>query len=415
MRRADPRISLSFTLLAALAACGGEGGDDEWDEATPLFDPARVLAVDLQMAPSDWDALRAQTRTWESLFERPDCTGSPWPNPFSYFPATVTIDGVLVEEVAVRKKGFIGSLSDTKPSLKIGFDIRDPATRHAGLEKMTLNNSVQDAAYVNQCIAYQVFERAGIVAPRCNFATVTVNGQPLGVYVHVESIETALLDHHFGGADGNLYEGTLSDFTDDWFGTLEKKSNQAADDWSDVAALFAAAQAPDEQLLAQLGAVIDLDEFFTFWAVEALVQHWDGYAGNINNYWLYQDGGRLHFLPWGVDQVLAERNPVQGEDAPSSVYATGVLAWRLYRHAEGRALYDAAMRRVLDTAWDEAALAAEIDRMAALIAPHLNGQDLSGELALRHGFVASRRATVLAELDAGPPDWPYDLRPSFCQ
>src|SRR5688500_9159861 len=137
--------------------------------------------------------------------------------------------------------------------------------RHAGLEKMTLNNSVQVAAYVNQCIAYQVFDRAGIAVPRCSFATVAVYGQPLGVYVHVESIETELLDHHFGDDDGNLYEGTLSDFTDDWYGTLEKKNNQAADDWSDVDALFAAAQAPDDQILAQLAAVIDLEEFLTFW------------------------------------------------------------------------------------------------------------------------------------------------------
>ena len=413
MHRAGPRILCC--VLVGLAACGGDDGDGDWDAATPLFDPAHVLAVDVQMAPADWDALRAQSRTFEDLFERPDCTGSPWPSPFTYFPASVTIDGVLVEDVAIRKKGFIGSLSDTKPSLKIGFDLTDPQASFSGLEKMTLNNSIQDAAYVNQCIAYQVFERAGLPGPRCTFATVSVNGQPLGVYVHVESIESELLSHHFGGDDGNLYEGTLSDFTDDWYGTLDKKNNQAADDWSDVDALLAAAQAPDDQLLAQLAAVIDLDEFFTFWAVEALVQHWDGYAGNINNYWLYEDGGRLHFLPWGVDQVLVERNPVQGDDAPSSVYATGVIAWRLYRHPEGRALYDAAMRRVLDAAWNEAELDAEIDRMAALIAPHLGGQDISGELAARHGFVASRRAQVLAELDGGPPDWPYELRASFCQ
>lgn len=412
MRVAGTRISL-FLLVAA--ACGGDDGSAAYNEAAPLFDPARVVAVEVEMAPADWDALRTQTRTAQDLFDRPDCVGSPWPNPFTYFPASVTIDGVLVENVSIRKKGFIGSLSDVKPSLKIGFDELDPDLLHRGLEKMTLNNAVQDASYVNQCIAYQVFERAGIPAPRCNFATVAVNGQPLGVYVHVESIETELLAHHFGDDDGNLYEGTLSDFTDDWYGTLEKKNNQAAADWSDVDALFAAAQAPDEELLAQLDAVIDLEEFFTFWATESLIQHWDGYAGNINNYWLYQDGGRLRFLPWGVDQVLAVRNPVQGDAGPSSVYATGVLAWRVYRHNEGRARYYAAMRRVLETAWDEAALAAEIDRMAALLAPHLGGQDLSGELRDRHWFVSSRRDQVLAELDGDPPAWAYDLRAPFCE
>ena len=38
---------------------------------------------------------------------------------------------------------------------------------------------------------------AGVVAPRCNFATVTVNGQLIGLYVHVESIKKQFVGRHF--------------------------------------------------------------------------------------------------------------------------------------------------------------------------------------------------------------------------
>ncbi len=395
-------------ILCAAAACGG--GPSDWEEAAPLFEPDHVLEVAIDMAPADWDALRNQTRTDEDLFARPDCLGSPFPNPFTWFPATVTVDGEVLADVAVRKKGFIGSLSTDKPSLKVSIDQLEPGRTFHGLERLTLNNSIQDPSYIGQCVAYALFDRAGLPAPRCNFAHVAVNGQPLGTYVHVESIEDELLEHHFLSSDGNLYEGTLSDFLPAWSGTFEKESNKAEDDWSDIDAVIAAADAPDGELIAALDQVIDTGEFFRFWALESLIRHWDGYAGNINNFWLYESGGRLHFLPWGADQVLVDRNPVQGDDAPTSVYATGILAFRLYQLPEGRMRYQAEMRALLDEVWDAPWITGEIDRMAALIGPQ--GQEFGPAVMSRRAFVMNRAAAVRADLGA---EWPYELRAAFCQ
>jgi spore coat protein H len=398
-------------LIVLAAGCGG--GENDWEAAAPMFEPDRVLEVAIQIDPADWELLRNQTRTPQDLFERPDCLGSPFPNPFTWFAASVTIDGVVLDGVEVRKKGFIGSLDANKPSLKVALDHADPSRRHQGLEMITLNNSVQDPSYINQCVAYALFTRAGRPAPRCNFAQVSVNGQSLGLYVHVESIEDELIDHFFGDSDGNLYEGTLSDFLPAWSGTFEKKNNQAEADWSDLQAVITAAQAPDPELLTALEAVIDLEELIEFWALESLIRHWDGYAGNINNFWLYHaSDDRLHFLPWGSDQVLVDHNPIQGEDAPTSVYATGYLAWRLYRHPEGKMRYAAAMRALLAEVWDETWLLAEVDRMQALIRPLVQNPELDPILDLRREFIRNRRDAVLADLEA---PWPYDLRPPLCQ
>ena len=54
----------------------------------------------------------------------------------------------------------------------------------SGLRRMTLNNARQDPSYINQCLGYQLFAAAGVPAPRCSFATVTVNGEQLGIYAH---------------------------------------------------------------------------------------------------------------------------------------------------------------------------------------------------------------------------------------
>ena len=86
----------------------------------------------------------------------------------------------------------------------------------SGLTRFTLNNAKQDPSYVNQCIGYDLFRAAGVPAPRCNFANVTVNGENLGLYVHVESVKKPYLRQYFASDEGNLYEGTLSDFRDGW-------------------------------------------------------------------------------------------------------------------------------------------------------------------------------------------------------
>ena len=56
----------------------------------------------------------------------------------------------------------MGSLSDTKPSLKIKMDAYVADQTMSGLSRFTLNNSVQDASYVNQCLGYRLFRKAGV-------------------------------------------------------------------------------------------------------------------------------------------------------------------------------------------------------------------------------------------------------------
>ena len=178
----------------------------------------RVLEVSIEIAEDDWDTLRHQTRTFDDLMaeiERYNLS-RPFADIYDWFSATVTIDGETHTEVGVRKKGFLGSQSDTKPALKLRYDkYVDGQSLGGVMERMTLNNSIQDPSMLNTCLSYQVFAASGNPAPRCNFATVTVNGKHLGLYVHVEEIKAPMLARHFDSAEGNLYEGTISDFDPD--------------------------------------------------------------------------------------------------------------------------------------------------------------------------------------------------------
>ncbi|MGB0591190.1 MAG: CotH kinase family protein [Myxococcota bacterium] len=393
------------------------------DQATPYFDPERVLNVDIEMRVADWIGICQETRTLADILGG-DCLDGPPEQKFEWRLAKVTVDGVTVDKVGIRKKGYLGSMSDTKPSLKIRFDKYEDQFLEDGeggsLKWLTLNNVQQDRSKLNTCMAYHVFALAGRPAPRCNFAKVTVNGQALGLYVHVESVKDAFIAHHFDDATGNLYEGTLSDFREIWSNTFEKKSNATEADWSDIEGVTEALADSSPAGLEALADVVDLDLFMTHWALEVLVGHWDGYAGNRNNFFVYgPSGSPLTFIPWGPDSSFTpiDNAFIDGAE-PQSVMAHGGLAHRLYQDPTTRAQYIARMLELLDAIWDEVALNAEIDRMAAIVQAHAGADAAASaveDTQRLRDFVNGRRAVITNEMNGGGISWDMPLaEPNIC-
>ena len=382
------------------------------DPTAALFPSGRVLDVQITMAPADWDALRLQTRSLLDVLG-PGCLDAPAGSPFTWFPASVTVDGEVLEQVGLRKKGLLGSMSAVKPSLRVDFDRFVDGQLLHGATSMTLNNCRQDPSLVRQCLSYAVFRAAGVPAPRCAFARVAVNGLPLGLYAQVEPIKKAFLHRWFAQDGGDLWEGTLSDFRPEWLGTFEKKNHEGKPDHVSLAAVAAALEAPDEELSAALAPTVDVDAFLTFWAAEVVLGHWDGYAGNANNFYLYADpadGSRLRFLPWGVDATL-QPGP---SPFPASVMATGILARRLYQHPSFRKKYVARLKTVLATAWDEAVLLSELERLEALLSPLATDPGFAEAVAGVRQFIAGRRVAIEGQLEGGPPPWNVPLRGDPC-
>jgi len=405
---------------AGPAADAGGAADAGPDLSAPLFEPDHLLDVRIELAADDWDALRLQTRSIFDVLGQ-SCLAQAPGSPFTYFPATVRIDGVEVAQVGVRKKGFFGSLSTTKPSLKINFDEYLADREYAGLDKLTLNNSISDASYVKQCIGYQLFAAAGIPAPRCNFARVTVNGVYQGIYVNIESVDKHFLARHYADNDGNLYEGALSDFRPGWQETFDKKTNDSDPDRSDLQAVTDALTVPDSQLVTALDPLVDVDEFLTYWAMELILMHADGYARNTNNFFAYHDptSDRLHFMPWGIDSILFPDTvlPWETQRPPDGVWAEGALARRLYLDPDTQQRYLDRLAQLLDEVWDEAAVQGEIDRMEALIEDYVPVAEATGFHGAVDGvrsFVAGRRATLEAALAASPATWDKPLRDPWC-
>jgi len=413
------------------------------DSSALWFDPNRLLSVDITMSKADWDVMRVQKRDLVSVFVTLTCGDTPFPDPYTFFHApSVVVDGQLLSDVGIRKKGFFGSLSDTKPSLKLDFGEFVSGQHLEGLERMTLNNALQDPSYVKQCLGYGILAAAGIPAPRCNFAHVRVfvtdPSAPTAtavdsLYVNVESIKEPFLGRVFGNATGRLYEGTLSDFflkggvpspvNEPWRNTIEPKDDASAANQSEIDALTTALTTPtsasytNAQRRAAIEAVLDLDAYLTFWAGEGLIGHWDGYADDQNNFFFYvkpQDG-KIHFIPWGIDDTFGRGNPLSGRSGDpthcQAIVPRAALPRRLYEMPDTKALYLARLQQLLDTVWNPTAHLAEVDRMQALIQP-ITG-DLSSALAPVRTWINDHRARVQAEINAPPA--PFTAQPDhFC-
>ena len=313
----------------------------EIDRSDEVYERSRLLDVRIEMSPSDWEEMRTQTRNTLDLGFTPDCLPSETPieSPFTWFSGRAIVDGEIFQNVGLRKKGFISSLNDDKPSIKIRFDKFVDDQEYLSVKRLTLNNTIQNGAFERQCLAYDLFAAVGVPAPRCNFAHVHVNGVDLGLYVNVESIKKPFIRQHFSDDDGNLYEGSLSDFREGWTGTFDQKTNESEPSKASIDAIGQVLTLPDDQLIEELSKIINFDQFLNFWVMETLTAHWDGYSGNTNNYSIYDDptSGKIHFIPWGTDATFeGQYMLVEQQQAPRSINAAGLLTRRLYLSEEGQ-------------------------------------------------------------------------------
>ena len=422
-----------WIICLATVLCLGAAAHSNAKELTldDIFPTDRVIDVQITVSEKDWNTIRYQSRDFMTALNEKRQFG-PLDHPYTYVEASVSIDGVVFPEVGIRKKGFIGSQSHTRPSLKIKLNHIDKKGEIEGLTNLTLNNNKQDTSLMSQFMGYALFNAIGSPAPRCAYAKVTVNGKSLGVYSHVETVRKPLLKRAFGNDDGPLYEGTVVDFNEEWENSFEHKRGDDALGREKIIALIDVL-ADNQVTEAAIGELVDLDRFYRFWAIESLLGFWDGYSGNNNNYFIYlnPDTDKFHFLPWGADALFTDFSMDfrRNAQAPTSVKTQGLIAYRLYQLETGRERYAKTMMELLENHWNAEELLAELDRVAAMIQSYLlpeqrefqeeewggrgKKQTFENELADVRDFIRTRKDDILQEIGEGMPVWRRKPRPPF--
>ena len=407
----------SFTAVVCLCLVGFQVSPAPQITLTAdeLFATDHIVEVKIDVPIADWDELRLQTRSFTRNLSK-----TPPPSPFEYCKANITIDGVLIKDVAIRKKGFLGSLDDDRPSLKVRFDKYVDQQPIAGLDRLTLNNNKQDMSCLSQHLGYRFFNQTGTFASRCNFAKVTVNGEYLGVYSNVESIRKPMLQRGFDDDSGALFEGTVCDFFPGFEDKFEQKNKAAKTaQMKQITKILHASKLDVDAL----GKLIDIPAFVKFWATESLLGFWDGYSNNQNNFFMYQkpSNGKFYFLPWGADALFQEGMPIPPyQISPRFVHNKAILSNELYRVPEVQAMYHETINGLLANHWKEYELIAEVDRLVTELKPHLRPDNTQFEPAVDsfRRFIKERRRLLEKEMKSGPIElasrasWPIYFEPN---
>ena len=312
-----------------------EPGADIFASSSP------VLRIKIEIAESNVESLRKEPRR--------------------FVPATVRENEQVYTNVAVHLKGAAGSFRsvDDKAALTLSFGKFLPRQRFHGLQKIHLNNSVQDPSFCTEYICGGLFHVAGVPAARVTNARVWLNGRDLGFYVLIEGSTRDFLGRYFKLTKGNLYDGGfLKDVTDQ----LDKESGDDNKDESDLKALADAAREPDPtRRWERLNKTLDVDRFVSFAAMEVLVWDWDGYVMNRNNYRVYHDpaSDKMVFIPHGMDQMFWDAN---GSIRPGF---NGLVARALIQTPEGNRLYRQRLEELLRTVYRLEVLTNLVDQLHA--------------------------------------------------
>jgi spore coat protein H len=297
-------------------------------------------------------------------------------DPRKYVPVTVTVDGVEYQQVDVHLKGGAGSFRsvDDRPALTLNFDKIIDKQRFHGLDKIHLNNSVQDPVWMTEIVCGDLFLAAGVPTARGTHAVVEVGGLPKRLYVLKEGYNRTFLKRYFTNPDGNLYDGG---FCTDINGNLQKTGGrEETPSNSELKKLVAACQEGDmAKRKERVEKLLDLDRFITFAALEVMCVHWDGYCLKPNNYRVYHDpaADKIIIIPHGMDQMFG----VPGADINTSISTpgAGLVARAVFEVPEWRKRYYDRVAELRKTIFLPDAMCKRIDELAAKVMPVLKEID----------------------------------------
>lgn len=156
-----------------------------------LFDNSKVHTIDI--VSDDWEEFIQNCKSEE------------------YSMCSVVIDNEVFKNVGIRGKGNtsltqVESYGNGRYSFKLEFDRYDSTNTYYGLDKLCLNNIIQDNTYMKDYIAYTLMYEFGVASPLCSFVYITVNGEDWGLYLAVEGVEEAFLQRNYGSDYGELYK-----------------------------------------------------------------------------------------------------------------------------------------------------------------------------------------------------------------
>ncbi len=235
-----------------------------------------------------------------------------------HFPATFyyysSAHNDTIQNVGFRVRGNT-SRGANKKSFKVSFNEYTQGKKFKGIEKMNLVGQHNDPSLLRYWMSLTTLNTNNLICSRSSFVKFYINGQYKGIYLNVEHTDDEFLQKRFiGDYGGNLYKCTWgADLKyrgasqSLYYSSYELKTNKVANDYSELI-----------QFIQKLNSIsnadfpcfiednFEVELFLKTLAVEMIIGHWDGYAYNKNNYYLYQQpsNGKFVFIEYDMDNTF---------------------------------------------------------------------------------------------------------------
>jgi len=237
-----------------------------------------------------------------------------------YLKVDITIDGILFTNVGVKFKGNSSyNNASNKKSFKVDMNEFTAGQEVDGLKKFNLNNGFKDPSFLREKLALDFYNEQGIIAPRCAFSRVYLNGDYWGLYTFVEEIDNTFLkdDDRFNNKQGNLFKGDpngdlkwINSTVSSYYPKYELHNNDIENDWTDLVNLIDNINNSGSDLYDSLETVLNTTHFIQQWAGMNLFVNLDSYIGSGHNYYIYHDTltDKFEWIAWDVNESFGNFN-----------------------------------------------------------------------------------------------------------
>jgi spore coat protein CotH len=294
----------------------------------------------------------------------------------TYYAADLTWRNIKVRNVGIRSRG-LGSRNGQKLGLRVDMARYTAGQKLVGLSTIVLDNLWQDDALIRERLAFTMFERLGMPAPRESFCRLFINNEYQGLYTITEEIDGDFARRVTGDTDGTVFE---YHYVRDWrmedlgeavnyrplFEARTRRLEADSTLYNPIQDMVREINGPDDAVWRErVEQYIDLTQFMMHAAMEAFIVENDGllgYAG-MNNFYLYRGQGtnRHRTFVWDKD------NAFLFIDTPIATTDANVLFSRAMGHADLREVYLSTVEAAARTAAADDFLALEVERLAAQI------------------------------------------------
>lgn len=385
------------------------------DYAT-VFPDDQVLRIDLTISESNWALMQSDLDENLAGTSVSGIDFTPvWVN------STVTFNDTDWYQVGIRYKGN-SSLSNAyrsntdKYPFKLDFDEFEDQypdiknQRFYGFKQLNLSNNYDDDSFMRERVSSDLFRAFGVASAEASFCAVYLdrgNGSEfLGIYTLVEEVDDTLYETQFTDDEGNLYkpDGDAASFAQGTYDEdeMDLKTNEDEADYSDVLSLYnlmhSDTRTSDNVAWQnELEAIFDVDRYLKYLAVNTVIQNWDTYGLMTHNYFLYNDQGKLVWIPWDNNEAFQDGKmggalslslSEVGSDWPLISY---VIAVDSYEEK-----YQTYVRQFTDEQFTTTAMSATFASYETLLSDYaaLEGSNFSSAINELNSHVSSRNTAV---------------------